>query len=79
MQVLIKNKRHWASKILLKNTDWISTILLTWSIPKFYRWNNTPALIPGGAHDNESITTLTVNPKTGRIYTLADMLIRRRL
>ncbi|MFQ9935993.1 MAG: hypothetical protein ACLRXQ_08280 [Phascolarctobacterium faecium] len=22
----------------------------------------------GGAHDNESIPTLTVNPKTGRIY-----------
>ena len=29
----------------------------------------------GGAHDNESITTLTVNPKTGRIYTLADMFV----
>ena len=30
----------------LVNTDWISTILLIQSIPKFYRWNNTPALIP---------------------------------
>jgi len=30
----------------LGNTDWISTILLIQSIPKFYRWNNTPALIP---------------------------------
>lgn len=29
----------------------------------------------GGAHDNESITTLTVNPKTGRIYTLGDMFV----
>lgn len=29
-----------------ENTDWISTILLIQSIPKFYRWNNTPALIP---------------------------------
>lgn len=29
----------------------------------------------GGAHDNQSVTTLTVNPKTGKIYTLADMFI----
>lgn len=29
----------------------------------------------GGAHDNDSITTLTVNPQTGRIYSLSDMFV----
>lgn len=29
----------------------------------------------GGAHDNVNVTTLTVNPKTGEVYTLADMFV----
>lgn len=29
----------------------------------------------GGAHDNEAITTLTVEPETGKVYSLGDMFV----